>query len=90
MNIKITPDQEALDALAERVALFNAGSSEAPVNQEQFLAAELTTYLAGLVTAKRAQTVGQIKTATDLLPYEKRVELVQINRDFLEEALTQP
>jgi hypothetical protein len=87
MNISITPDQEALDALAERVALYNAGSGEAPVSQEQFLAVELTFYLAGLVTTKRAQTVEQIKTATDLLPYEKRVELAQLNRDFIEGAL---
>ena len=87
MKIEITPDQEALDALMERVTLFNAVSGDAPVNQEQFLAAELTAYLAGLVTAKRGQTVEQIKTATDLLPYEKRVELAQINRDFIEQAL---
>lgn len=87
MNISITPDQETLDALAERVSLYNAGSGEPPVSQEQFLTNELTGYLAGLVTNKRTQTVEQIKTATDLLTYEKRVELAQLNRDFIEGAL---
>jgi hypothetical protein len=87
MNIILSPDQETTDALAERVGLFNSGSGAKPISQEQFLTAELNSYLAGLVTAKRGQTVEQIKTATDLLPYEKRVELAQINRDFIEEAL---
>jgi hypothetical protein len=87
MNISITPDQEAIDAIAERVDLFNAGSGELPISQEQFLANELTEYLVGLVTNKRAQTVEQIKAATDLLPYDIRVELAQINRDFIEGAL---
>jgi hypothetical protein len=77
MTITISPDQEALDAVAEQTTANNAASSEA------YLATVLGQHVAGLVAAKRAATVAELQAATDALDYAKRVELAQINRDFV-------
>lgn len=87
MNITLTLDTETTETLSERVDLFNAGSGEAPITPEQFMTAEMYRFLESLVATKRISTVEEIRVATASLPYEKRVELAQINRDFIETSL---
>ena len=83
LTLSLTLDAETSDALSEYVATNKAASPEALLTDSV-----LTPFLAGLVTAKRASTVQQIHTATELLPYADRVELAQINLDFITAKLT--
>lgn len=81
MTISISTDQEAADAVQEQATLNNAASSEA------YLATVLEAHVASLVASKRAATVAQIGAATAMLPYEKRVQLADINRQFISQNL---
>lgn len=73
MKLTLTLDQEATDALKERVDLYNAGSKQPAITAEQFMEqAHCQTFIDGLVSAKRAATAQQLKDAADRLPYEKK------------------
>lgn len=89
MNLTLTLDQEATDALNERVDLYNAGSGQPAITAEQFMGqVYCQPFIDGLVSTKRAATAQQLKDAADSLPYEKRVELAGLNRSFIEQALS--
>ena len=84
MQLTLTLDQEQSDALQERVDLYNAGSGQPALTANQFLVqVHNLPFIDGLVATKRQQTALELKAAADALPYEKRAELAQINRDFI-------
>lgn len=84
MNITLTLNAEQTDALTERVALYNAGAGQPPLTAEQFMAqVHCLPFIDSLVATKRATTAEQLKAAADALPYEKRVELAELNRSFI-------
>ena len=88
MQINLTLSTEETDALNERVALYNAGSGQAPVTTAEFLKQEqCLAFVRQLVVTKREATALQLKAAADSLPYEKRIELAKMNRDFITAAL---
>jgi hypothetical protein len=88
MQITLTLSTEETDALNERVDLYNAGSGQAPVTAAEFLKQEqCLAFVRQLVTTKRENTALQLKAAADSLPYEKRIELAKMNRDFITTAL---
>ena len=84
MQLTLTLDQEQSDALQERVDLYNAGSGQPALTANQFLVqVHNLPFIDGLVATKRQKTALELKAAADALPYEKRMELAQINRDFI-------
>lgn len=84
MNVEITFNDEELDAFTEFTIANNAESNEAMV--QTIIQSQVTS----LVLAKRAKTATEISNATENLPYDKRVELAALNREFIAGALTSP
>lgn len=84
MKLTIILDQEATDALKERVEGYNTGSGQPAITPEQFMEkVHCAPFIDSLVATKRALTAEQLKAAADVLPYEKRVELAKLNRSFI-------
>jgi hypothetical protein len=77
MNITLTLDQEATDALKDRVDLYNAGSGQPPLTAEQFMEqVHCGDYIAQLVESKYQQAVARVAAAFRPLPYEQRAATV--------------
>lgn len=77
MKLTLSLNQEQIDALTDRVALYNAGSGQPPITVEQFLEqVHCGDYIAQLVEAKYQASVARVATAFRPLPYDQRIATV--------------
>lgn len=77
MNISIDLDQEQTDALAARVAEYNAGSGEAPLTPEEFLTQVVVQpEIDRFVKTAYAAALAQIGEDAAQLPYANRLALI--------------
>ena len=77
MKLTLTLDQEATDALKERVDLYNAGSGKPAITAEQFMEqVHCGDFLNQLVEAKYQASVSRVADAFRPLPYAQRTATV--------------
>jgi hypothetical protein len=79
MNITatLTLNQEQIDALQERVDLYNAGSGQAPLTPTQFLEqVQLVPFIEELATQRYNASLNRLGSAFKVLPYDARLATI--------------
>jgi len=77
MKLTITIDQEATDALQERVDLYNAGSGQPAITATQFMEqVHCGDFISQLVEQRYQASVARVAAAFRPIPYEQRLATV--------------